>query len=251
MNRLAWPLLLLGSSAATAQELPALDARIISIPVRETGLIHLGTAPEVTQTILFAQGERIASVVLSDPSAFYLNVAGTGDSLALRAGGPSAHGVMTVKTDARTYDFELVAGDVRLAPPVVRLTRYQEYKLPQQISQASSAASNSSYRLSGSKVLRPTTISDDGAKTYIEWAGDKTMPATFALGPTGEEQMVDGYMREGKFTIDRVYQTLIFRIDKQQAKAVRMIEKKKAKSQKDRSQKNQPQKNRAQKDHHG
>ena len=215
---------MLAASAAGAQELPALDARIISIPVRETGLIHIGTAPEVTQTILFSQGERIASVVLSDPSAFYINVAGTGDSLALRAGSPSAHGVMTVRTDSRTYDFELVAGEVRLAPPVVRLTRYQEYKLPQTRAPASAAAA-AGYKISGNKTLRPTTISDDGAKTYIEWAGDKAMPATFALGPTGEEQMVDGYMREGKFTIDRVYQVLIFRIDKEQAKAVRLQKK--------------------------
>ena len=47
------------------------------------------------------------------------------------------------------------------------------------------------------------------------------MPATFAFGPTGEEQMVEGYMRGGVFTIDRVYEQLIFRIDKDAARARR------------------------------
>ena len=68
-----------------------------------------------------------------------------------------------------------------------------------------------SYRLSGNK-------------TYIEWGRDQAMPATFALGPTGSEQMVDGYMRGGIYTIDRVYETLIFRIDKKHAKAQRRDE---------------------------
>lgn len=221
MRALAIALVTLAAGSASAQELPALDARIISIPVRETGLIHIGTSPEITQTILFGQGERIASVVLSDPTMFMINVAGTSDSLALRTAGPTAHGVMTVRTDVRTYDFELVSGELRLAPPVIRLTRYQEYKLPQQ----RAPAVQTSYRLSGNRALRPSAISDDGEKTYIEWAGDRAMPATFALGPTGAEQMVDGYMREGRFTIDRVYPVLIFRIDREQAKADRLRKK--------------------------
>ena len=33
--------------------------------------------------------------------------------------------------------------------------------------------------------------------------------------------MVDGYVRGGVFTIDRIYRTLIFRIDKEKAKARR------------------------------
>jgi Type IV secretory pathway, VirB9 components len=221
MRALAIALAALVAGPAGAQQLPALDARIISIRVRETGLIHIGTSPEVIQTILFSQSERIASVVLSDPTAFMVNVAGTSDSLALRTAGPSAHAVMTVRTDVRTYDFELVSGELRLAPPVIRLTRYQEYKLPQQ----RTPVAQTSYRLSGSKALRPTAISDDGEKTFIEWAGDRAMPATFALGPTGAEQMVDGYMRDGKFTIDRVYPALIFRIDKQAARAIRLQKK--------------------------
>lgn len=79
------------------------------------------------------------------------------------------------------------------------------------------------YRLSGERVLRPTTVVDDGIRTYIEWGEFQPLPAVFGIGPTGKEEVVDGYMREGKFTIDRVYNELIFRMDDMRAKAHRYI----------------------------
>jgi type IV secretion system protein VirB9 len=79
-----------------------------------------------------------------------------------------------------------------------------------------------SYQLSGDKSLRPATISDDGAKTYITWDEEQAMPAVFAIGPSGKEEMVEGYMRRGVFTIDRVYAQLVFRIDQETAKAKRV-----------------------------
>jgi type IV secretion system protein VirB9 len=41
----------------------------------------------------------------------------------------------------------------------------------------------------------------------------------FGIGFNGEEEVVDGYMRDGVFTIDRVYGELVFRIDKKRARA--------------------------------
>ena len=83
------------------------------------------------------------------------------------------------------------------------------------------AEMNSNYRISGSKSLRPARISDDGVHTYIEWDEDQALPAVFAISAQGGEEMVDGYMRDGIFTIDRVNHALIFRIDKKWAKAER------------------------------
>jgi type IV secretion system protein VirB9 len=45
----------------------------------------------------------------------------------------------------------------------------------------------------------------------------------FAIGPTGDEQVVDGYMRDGLFVIDRVHEELVFRIDKAMATARRSV----------------------------
>jgi type IV secretion system protein VirB9 len=78
------------------------------------------------------------------------------------------------------------------------------------------------YRISGERALRPAQIGDDGVHTYIIWTEEQALPAVFAISPTGTEEMVDGYMRQGIFTIDRIHQKLVFRIDKKAAKAERI-----------------------------
>jgi type IV secretory pathway VirB9-like protein len=70
------------------------------------------------------------------------------------------------------------------------------------------------YRLKGASALLPVAIGDDGRRTYIQWRDDQPMPATFAIGADGQEEIVDGYVRAGIYTIDRVYPRLVFRIDK-------------------------------------
>lgn len=92
---------------------------------------------------------------------------------------------------------------------------------------APAATPAASYRLSGDNSLRPVQIGDDGVHMYIQWSADQALPAVFAVNPQGGEEMVDGYMREGVFTVDRVYPELIFRIDKKSAKAVRTMAKRK------------------------
>ncbi len=78
------------------------------------------------------------------------------------------------------------------------------------------------YRLSGEKSLRPVRIGDDGTHMYLEWDEEQALPAVFALNALGEEEMVDGYMRSGVFTIDRVHRDLVFRIGKKRARAKRV-----------------------------
>ena len=79
------------------------------------------------------------------------------------------------------------------------------------------------YRVTGEKALRPAQMSDDGEKTYLIWDADQALPAVFAVNDIGGEEIVDGYMRDGVFTIDRVYSKLVFRIDRKVAKAVRLL----------------------------
>lgn len=213
--------LLAVTGSARAQDVA--DTRIATVIVGPSGYLRLQTAADVTQSVLFAQGERITSVILSNPGAFVVTVAGTGDGLALRAAGPGAFGVMSVRTTLRSYEFELMSGPASGAPAVVRVTEQKFASQPSAVMASSpDPAHRHEYQLAGSRALRPAAMSDDEVRTYIEWPRDQAIPATFAIGPTGDEQMVDGYMRGGIYTIDRVYETLIFRIDKQSAKASRL-----------------------------
>lgn len=219
--------LIVASSAVGAQSAPdsiSGDARFRSVNYEAGGIFQLPTSPDTVQTILLGQGEVIRSVILSNPAAYMVIVSGKGDSLSLRPNGPSTIAMMSIRTDARSYELELTAGSQSDAPAVVRFIYGALPKPAPQAADPSVQVDRARYRLSGSQALRPVSITDDGLKTYIAWKADQPMPAVFAVSDTGKEEMVDGYVRGGVFTLDRVLKTLVFRIDRERAAARRLIE---------------------------
>lgn len=216
---------LLTAAPGIGQELPAStgeDFRIQTIDYGAGGIFHLQTSPETIQTVLLASGDQIRSVIISDPSAYVISVAASGDALTLKPNGANALAMVTIRTDLRSYDLELTASSTP-APSIFRFTYGDQ---PRQKAPTAEApirqAEGAEWRLSGSRALRPSEVSDDGAKTYIAWNQDQAMPAVFAAGPGSTERMVDGYMRGGRFTIDRVHDQLIFRMDNEVARAQRI-----------------------------
>jgi type IV secretion system protein VirB9 len=214
-------ILLLSLPAATASAQDN-DDRYRTIDYSADSILQIPTAGTTTQVVLFDRGERIQSIILSDPGAYLVTVAATGDSLSLKQNGRSGPTMMSVRTDARSYELELLAG-TESVPQVIRF-RYTPSPTPPPSAPVShSAPTEVSYRLKGSKAVRPVSLRDDGSKTYIAWRDDQPMPAIFALGPSGKEEMVNGYVRAGIFTIDRVYDVLVFRIDREAATARRIV----------------------------
>lgn len=82
--------------------------------------------------------------------------------------------------------------------------------------------SEASYRLKGDRALMPLSISDDGIKTYLSWPATAELPAIFIIDETGKEAMVDAFVRGGFLVIDAVPARLVFRLDRQMARAERM-----------------------------
>ena len=74
----------------------------------------------------------------------------------------------------------------------------------------------------GDRAIRPSGIDDDGAKTYIQWTADSAFPAVYSVDAKGKEALLNGNMRDGIFVIDSVVARLVFRLDKQVARAVRI-----------------------------
>lgn len=83
------------------------------------------------------------------------------------------------------------------------------------------AAAVPTYKLSGDRQLRPSSVTDDGAKMYLTWPAEVELPAVFALDSRGREVMVDVWMREGRLVLDAVHPRLVFRLDDQIARAER------------------------------
>lgn len=215
-----------GAVLARDEALPlSADSRIETLLYKRDADFVVRTAVGSEVAIVFAPGEQVQSVTIGDSGAFSVAVPPQADSLFVRALRPAGDTGLTVRSQLRNYSFILrqgAANDVHylvrfgfMAPPLAKpQPAPRSGAVPQQVG---------SYLVKGAAALRPLSLSDDGERTYLTWGEDQALPAVFALNALGEEETVDGYMRDGIFTIDRVYPALIFRIGKVNARATRKL----------------------------
>jgi len=204
------------------------DARIAIVHYQADQPVRLNVASGGGITILLPLAEHIQSVVLTDPEAWHVDVSGGQDSLSLREVRQSLTGstVMTVRSDMRSYDFSLTSSARSSGPYLVRIETAQAGR-PPAVWSPPVISEPGTYKLAGNKALIPATLRDDGSKMYMTWGASQAIPAVFAIDDLGQEQMVNGYMRDGTFTIDRIYDQLLFRIDGAEASARRLLPKRK------------------------
>lgn len=218
---------LVAAPLLAAQTIPSpddLDPRIQSVDYIEDKIIQLSVAPGYQLTVEFGPDELIQSVAVGDASSWQATPSRRGDHMFIK---PVAFGVttnMTVVTSIRTYLFELVP----LSGPSSSMAYTLRFNYPsgaRDVSAEEAAVSMTGhYKLSGSNVVRPIRISDDGIHTYIEWPHDDPVPAVYAVDRSGRESLVNGMMRDDIFVIDSISPKLVFRIDNHVARARRVVE---------------------------
>lgn len=213
-----------GVGAAIAQS----DTRIASLAWAPGARLPVVISPGNSVTLVFAPSEMIETVSVDDPGAVQVVPSSNGDSLlihTLRALPPTG---MAVETNRRSYRFSLIPATDTAVPYLVRMTYSSAPPQGLFMTPASSAEAPTVppgiWKLSGTRAIQPSAISDDGVHTYIRWSRDQLIPAVFAVNDVGGEEMVDGYMRDDVFTIDRVNRSLVFRIDRARANAVRVAD---------------------------
>ncbi|MES2986270.1 MAG: TrbG/VirB9 family P-type conjugative transfer protein [Pseudomonadota bacterium] len=217
-------LALLGATAASSQVVPQPglgDRRLQIVNYSPDQIVLIQAAPGYQVSLELAADELIETVALGDSGAWQVSAARGGAHLFVKPtmGGTSTN--MTVVTNARIYAFELRA----LAGPSPDMAYTVQFRYPVQPLASPPAGQPSiegRYRLSGARSLRPARISDDGQHTYIEWPEDLELPAVYALDSRGREMLVNGMMRDGIFVVDSVNARLVFRIDRQAARAERV-----------------------------
>jgi type IV secretion system protein VirB9 len=215
---------------ATAQVVPqpgAGDPRVQTVEYHPEQVVQIRGAPGYQITLELGADEHIENIAVGDSGAWQVTANKRGDLVFLK---PIQSGVttnMTVVTDIRTYAFELVPlfGSQPDMPYTIRF----RYPSPTPVAgttppaeTAAASAPRGRYKLSGDRAVRPSGIDDDGAKTYIEWPADRSLPAVYALDAKGKEMLVNGNMRDGIYVIDSVPARLVFRLDKQVARATRV-----------------------------
>lgn len=217
---------LLGATPLSAQVMPRPaggDPRIQVVDFDPSQIVRLTVAPGYQLTVEFGPDELIQSVAVGDASSWQATPSRRGDNLFLK---PVASGVstnMTVVTTVRTYLFELTPAYGPSSD--MAFTLRFNYPTPEsEPAEEEEVAVKGRYKLSGSSVVRPIRISDDGIHTYIEWPHDDPVPAVYAIDRSGRESLVNGMMRDDIFVVDSISQQLVFRIDNHVARARRVVE---------------------------
>lgn len=217
------------SSAAHAEVLPRpglINPRIQTAQWQHGEQVLLTAMPGSGLTVILEPGELIEKVVVSDGAAWDVSVSSEQDSLLIVPRIEGVQGTMDITTDRREYRFGLRTDTGLTAAYLVRFdfdgppNQSAQYAAPPPLPTFTSAELWH-YRLKGDRQVRPQQVRDDGVRTTITYAPDQALPAVFAIGPSGQEEVVNGYMRDGVYIIDRVYDHLVFRIDRKKAKAIR------------------------------
>lgn len=222
--------LLAGEASAQIRPQPGLgDPRIQTVSYQADQVVLIEGAPGYQTSIELAPDEQIQSIAIGDSSAWQASTGKGGNRLYITPGAAGATTNMTVVTDARTYRFELTTsdGNMGVAPFEVRFHYPQQPGLgSQQPQSATQGPPVGLYRLRGDRSLRPRAMSDDGARTSIDWPPDVALPAIFVVDEHGRELVANGNMRDGLYVIDSVYAHLLFRIDRHVVRADRYLPKK-------------------------
>ncbi len=194
------------------------DPRLQSVGYDPAQIIRLSVAPGLQTMVELAPGEAIQTVSVGDSAAWQVSVGKRGDIFFVKNVSAGALTNMSVVTAARVYNFELMPGNNYgdVSAYHVKLTYPSKEAKPETVSVRPAYE----YRLSGSKLIRPISVYQDGMRTIIEWPEDSALPGIFAL-ENGSESLVNGEMQDGRFIIAATPPKLIFRLDREVAYATR------------------------------
>lgn len=206
--------------AQVVPDLPLDNPRVQSIRWEEGQQVLLTVMPSSGLTVMLETTEVIERVVSGDQNAFQVQVTPEANSFLILPRRSDGAARVAVTTNKRDYDFMVRTGTGLTAAYLVRFT-YDDGQSSLEIVNENSSHGRWSYRLRGDRDVLPVSVHDDAVRTFITYGPEQALPAVFAIGPTGAEETVNGYMRGERFVIDRVYSELVFRIDDERASARR------------------------------
>jgi type IV secretion system protein VirB9 len=171
--------------------------------------------------------EQVQNVAIGDSAAWQVSLNKAGDRLFLKPIRAEGNTNMTVVTSVRVYAFDLLADSGgSLDTPYTVQFRYPSTQVAPNadyVDVSAIARRLSVYRISGDRLLRPISVSDDGQRTYVSWSKGAPIPAIYVSDNSGNERLVNGMMGvDDVYVIDGVPQLLKFRIDDNVARAERI-----------------------------
>lgn len=218
------------STPAAALNIPvggSRDNRVRSVNYDPSQVVRVVGRYKASTQIIFAPTEEISDVGLGNTVAWEVAPAGNSLFLKPREKQPATNmQVVTIRANGerRSYQFELEAMDgnvrdkeaffmVRFNYPAddAALRRQQnaaaQTEAENQVVDATLslhqqyAARNYRYSAQGTRNLQPDAVFDDGKVTTMRFAGNREIPAIYAIQGDGSESLVPKDMRDGGETV--------------------------------------------------
>ncbi len=191
------------------------DERIRTVPFQRDNIVYLAGMMGVSTMIVFNEDERIATVAMGDTVGWQAVPDQSKQFLFIKPLEPNAVTNMNVVTTKRVYTFMLTGarpGNTRTAVIKLRFSYPEDAgnakllaaakenaAMPNlKAALASPAGLNYDYAFKGAVDNRPTSIFDDGKKTFFQFSGE--LPAFFAVKSDGSETLVN-FRREGDYIV--------------------------------------------------
>ena len=200
------------------------DARTQVIDHYAGQTVEVRAAAGYQLTVEFPRDEQVLNIAVGNSNAWQVSVNSRRNLVFVKPNQGAPNTNMTVFTNSRSYNFELRASPILTGdmPFNIRFRTAQATAVDADgfVTVAARPHPAGLYRVTGEAALRPNSISHDGRFTFVTWPKERDLPATYEIGPTGEELLVNGIMRDDILVIDRVVTKLRFRRDRKLAEAV-------------------------------
>jgi len=209
--------LISAGSLAQAEEAPwagRYDARVREVSFRPDEVVAINGSYGVSTMIVLGEDETIETLALGDSLAWKVEPNKRGNIIFVKPVEKNAFSNLNVVTSRRIYSFILRAdfrqgkgqvfkvrfrfpedeADARLLALAKERARYPNTK------GFNVANANSDYAYKGSSLSKPTTVFDDGVKTWFRFAPDQETPAIFVVDRDRKESVVN-FRKEGPYII--------------------------------------------------
>lgn len=204
-------LLAANPSAAAVKPAPGVtDPRIRTVAYDPDEVIELAATLGYQLTIEFAADERIENVAIGDSLGWQVTPNRRANLLFLKPLDPSTRTNMSVITSLRRYNFALSARTAKAAGRDVVFGLRFDIPEPAPVFVAPPPAPqppqvvNSAYSYSGSKLLVPARVFDDGGATYFEFGPLAEYPAIFTIDEAKAESLTNVTHRDGLLVVDEL-----------------------------------------------
>lgn len=191
------------------------DERIRTVPFQRDNIVYLAGMMGVSTMIVFNEDERIATVAMGDTIGWQAVPDQSKQFLFIKPLEPNAVTNMNVVTTKRVYTFMLTGarpGNTRTAVIKLRFSypedagnaallaaAREKAAMPNlRAALASSTGLNYDYGFKGPVDNRPTSVFDDGKKTFFQFSGE--VPAIFSVKSDRSETLVN-FRREGDYIV--------------------------------------------------